>query len=177
MKYRIIGVIGKKHHGKDTIAHFISLKYGYKKISFADPLKKARHHIFGLTYEQLYGNLKETTDNYWKCTPRYLLQTVGTNLFRNQFDSNIWIYRMNQIFENNPIKNFVICDFRFQNEADLVKKRNGLLFKVNRPGQNNNDNHISETGIDAIKNYDILIPNSGSIFDLYQKIRLLSQVS
>ena len=168
----------KKHHGKDTIADFISLKYGHKKISFADPLKQASHHIFGLTYEQLHVNLKETIDNYWKCTPRYLLQMVGTNLFRNQFDTNIWIYRMNQIFENNPIKNFVISDVRFQNEADLVKKHNGLLIKVNRPGQKYNDNHISEKGIDDIENYDILIQNSDSIFDLYEKIRLLlSQIS
>ena len=81
---------------------------------------------------------------------------------------------MNQIFENNQIKNFV--NVRFQNEADLDKKHNGLLIKVNRPGQNNNDNHISETGIDNIKNYDILIQNSCSTFDLYEKIRL-SQVS
>ena len=84
---------------------------------------------------------------------------------------------MNIIFKNNPIKNFVISDVRFQNEADLVKKLNGLLIKVKRPGQNNNDKHISERGIDDIKNYDILIQNSGSIFDLYEKIRLLSQVS
>ena len=48
---------------------------------------------------------------------------------------------------------------------------------VNRPGENNNDNHISETGIDDIKIYDILIQNSASIFDLYEKIRLLSHVS
>ena len=83
---------------------------------------------------------------------------------------------MNQIFENNRIENFVISDVRFQNEADFVKKHNGLLIKVNRPGENNNDNHISETGIDDIKIYDILIQNSGSIFDLYEKIRLLPHV-
>ena len=35
-----------------------------KKISFVDPLKQACHHnIFVLTYEQLYGNLKEIIDN------------------------------------------------------------------------------------------------------------------
>ena len=32
MKYRIIGIIGKKHHGKDTIADFISSKYGHEKL-------------------------------------------------------------------------------------------------------------------------------------------------
>ena len=80
------------------------------------------------------------------------------------------------IFENKPIKNFVISDVRFQNEADLVKKHNSLLINVNTLGQNNNDNHISETGIDAIKNCDILIQNRGSIFDLHEKITLLSQV-
>ena len=84
---------------------------------------------------------------------------------------------MNQVFENNPIKNFVISDVRFQNEADLVKKHNGLLIKFNRPGQKNNNNHISEKGIEDIKNYAILIQNSGSIFYLYEKIRLLSQIS
>ena len=67
--------------------------------------------------------------------------------------------------------------FVFKMKQILIKKHNGLLIQVNRPGQNNNDNHISETGIDNIKNYDILIQNSGSTFDLYEKIRLLSQVS
>ena len=34
---------------------------------------------------------------------------------------------MNQIFKNNPIKHFAISDVRFQNEADLVKKKTNVI--------------------------------------------------
>ena len=45
----IIGIVGKKYHGKDTIADIIVIKYDYRKIHFANPLKEGCRHIFGLT--------------------------------------------------------------------------------------------------------------------------------
>ena len=35
---KIIGISGRKYHGKDTIGDYLVNKYGYKKIAFADPI-------------------------------------------------------------------------------------------------------------------------------------------
>ena len=62
-------------------------------------------------------------------------------------------------------------DIRFQNELYLIKKHSGFVIKVNRPSQINNDQHISETSINAITGHDILIRNDSTIDALYNKIR------
>lgn len=60
MKPRIIGLSGKRGSGKSTIAKILA-KYGYKEISFAEPLKLALAHAVGCTYEDL--DSPETKDS------------------------------------------------------------------------------------------------------------------
>ena len=74
----IIGIAGKKGHGKDTVGNFLISFRGYKKLSFAEPIKKACQEIFMFTEDQLNGNDKENIDPYWNVTPRQVLQYVGT---------------------------------------------------------------------------------------------------
>ena len=88
----------EKNLGKDTNADLIALEYGYQKVNFANPLKEAYRHMFGLTDGQLYGSLKETKDDYWDASPRTLLQFIGTNLFRKQFNQNVWVSRLESCF-------------------------------------------------------------------------------
>jgi dephospho-CoA kinase len=52
----MIGICGKKFHGKDTIANYLIQRFGFTKVSLADPLKKGVQEIFGLTDNQLWGN-------------------------------------------------------------------------------------------------------------------------
>ena len=176
-KRYIIGIIGKKNHGKDTIANIIMEKYNFQIIHFADPLKEGCSSIFGLTHNQLYGNKKDLIDEYWKITPRKLLQFVGTELFRNQLcnimpqiEDTIWIKRLEKILIDNPYTNYIIPDIRFQNEVNMLKNHHAIIFKVIRSDILNNDNHISEKGIDEIKEFDKLILNDSTIDELYNKV-------
>ena len=64
----------------------------------ADALKDAVKCIFDFDDEQLYGSKKEEIDEFWKVTPRQVLQFVGTDLFRNHTEEliphvkkNIWV--------------------------------------------------------------------------------------
>ena len=173
----IIGIIGKKYHGKDTIADIIVSKYDYRKIHFANPLKEGCRHIFGLTEKQLYGNEKDVVDKYWRITPRKLLQFVGTDLFRNQLGkvipymkNSVWVQRLEKTFIDNPDTNYVVADIRFQNEVDMLKKHGAFIIKLHRPNIKNDDEHFSETGIDDIKGFDLLILNDTTINELYNKI-------
>ena len=94
----LVGLLAKKRYGKDTVADFLVEKYGFIKISLADPLKDATKVLFGFTDDQLYGDKKEIIDEYWGVSPRQVFQYLGTDVFRNDFkriaphlNDNFWV--------------------------------------------------------------------------------------
>lgn len=105
MELQIIGIIGKKRHGKDTIADYLVSNYGYTKVSFADTLKDVCHIIFGFNQKQLHNEEKEMIDDIWNITPRELFNFIGTDLMRNEFSKkfphighDIWILSLLHLF-------------------------------------------------------------------------------
>jgi len=181
----IIGLLGKKGSGKDTVGNYISKNYNGQCESFAKPLKDICKILFLFNDEQLYGNLKEELDNYWKITPRHAFQYIGTELIRNKIKElipnigdNFWIKNMekrlndndNDIDNDNDNKKLIIItDVRFQNEVDFIKSKNGIVIKINRDNIIN-DEHSSEKNIDYIKNYDYIIDNNDTFESLYLQI-------
>jgi len=85
----LIGILGNKRHDKDTIADYLVKNYNFNKMSFIDPLKQCCKILFGFDDDQLYGDKKEVLDDYWKVTPRKVLQFIGTDLVRNQMNKII----------------------------------------------------------------------------------------
>ena len=68
-------------------------------------------------------------------TVRDLLIYIGTDLFRNQYDENIWINTLlNQYkpFANMSLPKWIITDVRFKNEATEIKNKGGVLIRINR---------------------------------------------
>ena len=59
----IIGLIGNKRVGKDTIADYLVNNYNFKKYAFADQIKKISNIIFGWNGEQLDGEQKDIIDD------------------------------------------------------------------------------------------------------------------
>lgn len=177
----IIGVTGRKFNGKDTVGKILSDKYGYVRVAFADPLKEACRSIFHFTDEQLYGKDKEVVDEYWKITPRHVLQFVGTELFREQMSTLIpWVEKdiwkksiekqIHDIRDKNKHACIVVTDVRFQNEVDAVRKMGGIVMRVNRPSLKNDlDAHSSELEIDKL-DVDIDIFNDSTVDDLRDKV-------
>ena len=176
----IIGLTGRKRSGKDTVGKYM-VDRGYIRLAFADALKNACREIFGFTDEQLNGDeLKETVDKYWEHTPREILQTVGTELFRNNLpkfcnniNNDIWIRvvgkKINDLILQGQTK-IVITDVRFENEYRFIKQQGGKIFKIIRPDniRHNNSQHESEKLIDNM-GCNKLIVNNGTIADLYIK--------
>jgi hypothetical protein len=111
MNKPIVGVSGFAGTGKDTVADILVSSHGFKKISFADPLKKICKDIYDFSDEQLWGpsDLRSIADtrylrpaHEWKngscaccgyrlsvvygdcyLTPRYALQMLGTEWGRH----------------------------------------------------------------------------------------------
>lgn len=158
----IIGVSGKIFSGKDTVGRIIQIldpknKWEIKK--YADPLKDVICILIGCTREQLESQAFK--DSYlsseWdlplkKYTVRKLLQEVGTDAIRNVIHTNAWVNALfNKYKEYDDIQvnsiypilhkypNWIITDCRFINEAEAIKKRGGVVIRVNRDIYNYRD--------------------------------------
>ncbi len=61
---RTVGLCGFKGSGKDTAADYLVSKYGYAKVSLADPIKRVCHEIFAFPKDHLWGpsELRERPD-------------------------------------------------------------------------------------------------------------------
>ena len=183
----IVGVLGKKFNGKDTVADFLVETWGFEKRSFAGPLKEACKILFGLSEDQVNGDKKVEVDEQWGVTPRKILQFVGTDLFRRHMqemapwiEDKFWVQlvinQYQKLAKDNPDVLFVVSDVRFQNEVNMIHELGGKVIKVVRPGiADPKDEHPSERGIDEIHDFDYLLPNDreGDIPALYVKIKKL----
>lgn len=189
---RFITLAGRKQVGKDTSAQYIKQLIESNSTSrvhivhFADALKEACSIIFGIPLEdmetetgkQRLTEVRWPTNfpnvNGWEVwrpvgnerfmTVREVLQFVGTNLFRNQMDPDIWVksvYRKK--YRDNDV--VVVADCRFPNEAEFAKKQ-GVLILVNRETGLGRDSHVSETALDGYDNYDYKLVNNGSFGEL-----------
>jgi len=64
---------------------------------------------------------------------------------------------------------YVWTDIRFENEAQFVRSRGGIIIRVVKKWKGKNDYHESEWNqIDIISDY--LVVNNGTIEELHQKI-------
>lgn len=81
-----------------------------------------------------YDKLSENQKEYCKLivlTPRKLLQLVGTEAGRNIVHPNIWINATFSTYEESD--NWIITDVRFPNEALHIKKKGGIVIRLDRP--------------------------------------------
>jgi len=133
---RVVGLVGRMKSGKDTLAEFIkeNATGSVKIIHMADTLKEIGL-LFGFTKEQLNDqSLKEVVDPYWGVTPRYFLQLVGTEMFRNLFRQDVWTKLLERRIRANEdnVDLYIIADIRFPNEARMVQDLGGTVIRVFR---------------------------------------------
>ena len=165
---RIVALTGRKGSGKSTAANYIQdtlTRYDIEVIrySFAEPLKKACKVMFGGSDAYWYGAMKEDTLKKWGVelgeafsTPRRILQTVGTELFRQHVHEQFWVL-VADAFYDDYIRNYgvrscvVIDDCRFDNEAAWVREMGGKVYafhNVSRRIQADAaSTHASEAGV------------------------------
>jgi hypothetical protein len=136
---RLIGLIGLKQHGKDTVADILVEKNGFVKEAFAGRLKQICMENFDLSPAQVHGEFKEMPDPRWKSasgeprTARFILQFMGTQAFR-KVDPDFWVkYFFAHTYDEERM--YVISDVRFPNEMDAIQKRGGDCWVVDMPNK------------------------------------------
>jgi hypothetical protein len=68
-----------------------------------------------------------------------------------------------------PFPNWIVTDTRFTNEAEAIKKKGGIIIRIDKPGVKPINDHPSEVGLDGWK-FDYKIYNNSDIFDLKQNV-------
>jgi len=186
----IIAICGAKRSGKDVLAKYLVATRGFKKLSFAEPLKKAVRELFnfndiqvGIDEDNAVGDEKEIIDERWGISPRKALQFFGTEIMQHAIDelipntnrgflADILLSRISC----DSCDSYVISDMRFLHEYNKLKSsakiRSLIIVKISRPSINIvesaggvRDTHISENEYIDIP-YDVEIINDGSISDL-----------
>lgn len=168
----LIGISGKKTSGKTTTAEIIKQLFPNKSIiiNFGDAVKESLKVIFGFSDSELYGNDKEKVNDYWKITPREMMQYFATDLMRNQMSkqfscigTDIWVKcverKIIDLLDKDVI--VIIADLRFVNEYDMIKKYNGITLRIINENIQFVDQHQSEIELDNIT-FDYTIYNNST---------------
>lgn len=176
-----VGFTGLARSGKDTAADLL--------IEYID------HDETGLRQKIAYGDaLKDLAkvigwDGIKDDRGRRLLQVLGTEVVRECIDPDYWVNKLatraeavwvmaNEMVdkgdgETEPVI-IVIPDVRFNNEAEFIKKRGGVIIHVTRPVIDDilRGKHKSEAGIDDHL-VDVRLVNNGSRDLLAAKVKVL----
>jgi len=186
----LIGIIGVKNSGKDTVGSYLIENYGFTRYAFGDPVKQICKNLFSLSEEQLDRKLKETIDPRWDISPRQMFQKIGTEF--GQFEifklfpelknkmkyRELWVKLFNEwLINNEDKKRVVITDVRFKHEANFIKEKGGIIIKIRR-NKDLPDNHLSELELNQIPNelIDFDIDNNYELVDLYSQIDIIISV-
>jgi hypothetical protein len=164
----VVAFTGLAGSGKSTSTRYLVEQYGYTLVKFAGPLKDMMRAI-GFSERDIEGDLKEVA-NHALCgkTPRYAMQTLGTEWGRNLIGDDLWISlwrnRVEKVIEEGG--RVVTDDCRFPNEASAVRKLGGGIFKIEGRG-GIAGSHVSEAGCGIS---DAVIDNAGEIDELHAKV-------
>lgn len=128
-------------------------------------------------------------------TVRDLLQKLGTEAMREGLHNNVWVNALFAEYQSKrkengfsrtvksaegiPVgyeyeveyPNWIITDTRFPNELDAVRRKNGLAIKIVRNSENTvGTQHISETALNHVTDWDYVVENNGTLEELKQKL-------
>lgn len=192
----IIGLIGQKRVGKDTVADLFTELMNNRllhRFALADPIKDIARIMFNFDENQLYDTDKDNLDENWGIKPRDFFEKFGTDIM--QFDiykylpgletkipqREFWVQlllkKIKKILissENQPI--VIITDIRGTHELLAIKKEftNALFIKIIRPTNKQLDDKMHLTQIepqtisDNLIDYNII--NDKCIDSLREKV-------
>jgi hypothetical protein len=127
----LIGLCGRIGSGKTSAALHLVDQHCFTRHRMADPIKRMLRCL-GLDEVHTDGDFKEVPSPLLGGkTPRYAMQTLGTNWARDMICNDLWINAWRATLPDGD----VVCDdIRFPNEADLVRSLGGIVVRVDRPG-------------------------------------------
>jgi hypothetical protein len=161
--------------GKSEVALWLAAAYGATRLPFAGPLKRMARELFrsfgfdeATVDRMINGDLKEQHIPVLGTTPRYVMQTLGTEWGRKTIRDNLWadaaLSDARRYMADD--RHVVLDDMRFENEVIAITKAGGEIWKVVRPGAPKPATaHPSEGLLEGIE-FDHVIVNDGTIQQL-----------
>ena len=155
----VIGLMGYKRTGKDTVADHLVNAHGYTRIAHADILRDMLWELDPLLINDtgdtkrltsyLDGNTREAWEAFKTTDPdayRFLLRTSGAVIGSrepNFFADQVW----STILHSDVATRWVITDVRFPAEASRFSYPLHRRWRITRPGVVG-DGHPSEVALD-----------------------------
>lgn len=168
----LIGIAGPINAGKSTIAAMVP---DALVIEFADPIYAMLSAMLGIPEPVIRQRVtKNLPLPGIGSTVRDLLRTLGTEWGRDQVRPDLWIMlaanRVNAAFRLG-ITRIVIAGVRFENEADYIRGRGGVIWHVKTTRASDaTTTHSSDAGIE-VKPDDVVIENTGGLDELLARVR------
>lgn len=183
LKYPIIAISGLKNSGKEEFTKMLQTAYlnklydddyhykeDYKSVDsftknkleikyFATPLKQVASILLSVDIDVF--NDRKTKEQYRP----YLLEL--SDILKKDDDERFRRVTRAEIEKNNKTT-FILEDLRLKPEETLIRELGGYIIGIERPDNENNINHETETTYSSIVK-DIIIQNDGTLDDLYQK--------
>ena len=174
MRPILIGLTGRARSGKSTAAEHLVGTYLLEHYAFADPLRDGLMAIFNLDPTDFEGDRKEQPLAWLDRSPRQLMQSMGTEWARNTVHPDVWVKLAEQNLDYmtkalGAVLGFVISDVRFENEADLIRRRGGTVIHIFRPDAPAVNPHASEAGVAAHKD-DLTLTNYGTVEEFLRSL-------
>lgn len=191
----LIGLMGNAYNGKSTVASmlcdigFAEYVLAEPLKTMAAAIFDLNRAQLGYSEPARY---KHERDPRWGVSPRRIFQFLGTEFVRDgnthcfdiidyelrnkiidycaDVDIEIgcwdsWITQLDRRLTECRCNDVVVSDIRFQNEADYIHSKGGIVVRVVRDSIVNNKNHASEYKQDQVK-VDYTVHNDGSLDDL-----------
>jgi len=166
---RLIGFAGPKGVGKTTAAHLL-LEYGFHLASFTEPFKamlRAMLRVSAFDHDLIErmvdGDLKDNpADVLYGKTPRFALQSLGTDWGRGMIAPEIWIgTTMSAVgIDLSLDRRVVIEGVRTAAEAAAMRTHGGEVWRIHRPDVAYDPDHATEI---CDFDCDVLIENDGCL--------------
>ena len=177
----LIGLAGFKRSGKSTVANWLVDADGFLAESFAGPIRHVVAELLGWDAERLERDKETPVDWLDGLTPRYLMQTLGTEWGRAQH-RELWVRSLFQRIAAREARagrrlNWVIHDVRFPNEAQAIRARGGFIVRVSRGLPASADGHASEQPLppglvdETLHNWRDLVDLFDNTGDLIRRLR------
>lgn len=185
----IYAFTGKKRSGKSTAAAYLAQKLpNAVRVNFKDALVEEIKQNFPDLIREITTIMDRTEYDGWGWTVdrlvdekpplfRTLLQNYGTDV-RRKDNQNYWIQKwLHNVAGNCPKLSDFVCDpliitddVRFINEAKAVKNCGGVVIRIVRTDQIDQDTHSSETEMDRIETDYTIRVASGKHEKLYAEL-------
>ena len=170
----LIGLTGYAGTGKDTVRALLE-EHGYHGFAFADPMRQmVRAMVEAGGFDARFMDrreLKEEPIPFLGFSYRELVQTLGD--WGRGLAPDFWVRQASAYVADAGacgLRQFVVSDVRFLNEAAWVRQQGGVIWRVHRDLAGPVREHVSESEQDDIKP-TLTIHNNGSLDDLRVTVR------